>query len=73
VWQRPWPNWKLVIPTEATQIVGTLAVVYGWFVTPIGWGPALAVWGYALVAFAIASALKIATYRMLDQNGGAAP
>ena len=73
IWERPWPSWKLILPTEATQIVGTLAVVYGWFVTPIGWGLALAVWAYALVAFMIASLLKIATYRMLDQSAAHQP
>ena len=31
VWERPWPSWKLVVPAEATQIVGTLVVVYGFF------------------------------------------
>ena len=24
VWERPWPSWKLVVPAEATQLVGTL-------------------------------------------------
>ena len=40
-------------------------MVYGWFVTPIGWRLALMVWGYALVFFLITSGLKIATYRLL--------
>ena len=26
VWERPWPSWKLVVPAEATQLLGTLAV-----------------------------------------------
>ncbi len=41
VWERPWPSWKLVVPAEATQLVGTLAVVYGWFMAPSGWPLAL--------------------------------
>ena len=65
IWERPWPSWKLILACECTQIIGTLGVVYGWFVTPIGWGLALMVWGYALVAFLITSALKMATYRLL--------
>ena len=24
VWERPWPSWKLVVPAEATQLLGTL-------------------------------------------------
>ena len=66
VWHRPWPSWKLFVTTETTQVIGTLAVVYGWFVTPIGWDLALFVWGYALVWFAINSAVKILVYRMLN-------
>ncbi|CAG0910436.1 unnamed protein product, partial [Cyprideis torosa] len=47
-WDRPFPSLKLFITTELTQVVGTLAAVYGWFVEPIGWSLALLVWGYAL-------------------------
>ncbi|VAW17764.1 Lead, cadmium, zinc and mercury transporting ATPase; Copper-translocating P-type ATPase [hydrothermal vent metagenome] len=67
-WARPWPNWRLVVTTETTQIVGTLAAVYGWYVTPIGWELALAVWGYALVWFAINNVVKIYVYRLIRQQ-----
>ena len=70
IWERPWPSWKLVVPAETTQLVGTLVVVYGWFMAPTGWGYALLVWGYALVSFLIASGVKIAVYRMLDHGFG---
>jgi H+-transporting ATPase len=66
VWQRPLPSWKLFATTETTQILGTLAAVYGLFVTPIGWTYALLVWSYALVVFLLESALKIATLRLID-------
>ncbi len=62
-WQRPWPNWRLFVVTEITQIAGTLAAVYGWFVTPIGWDYALAIWGYAFVWFLINNAVKVIVYR----------
>ena len=65
IWQRPLPSGKLFVTTEATQVVGTLAAVYGWFVEPIGWGYALAVWGYALAWFLVNSAVKTAVYRLL--------
>lgn len=68
VWQRPWPAWKLVVPCEATQVIGTLVVVYGLFMTPTGWVPALLVWAYTLVSFCVASAVKIATYRLLEDH-----
>ncbi|MAM95289.1 MAG: plasma-membrane proton-efflux P-type ATPase [Parvibaculum sp.] len=64
-WMRPWPNWKLVVPCELTQVLGTVAVVYGWFMEPTGWGYALLVWAYALTAFLIASAIKVIAYRLL--------
>jgi H+-transporting ATPase len=68
IWQRPLPSWKLVVPCEATQILGTLAVVYGLFMAPIGWPLALLVWGYALVSFMIGSAIKIGAYRLLARR-----
>ena len=67
IWDQPWPSWKLIVTTEATQVLGTLAAVYGWFVTPIGWGYALSIWGYALAWFLINSFVKIQFYR-LTQN-----
>ncbi len=70
IWERPWPSWKLVVPAETTQLVGTLVVVYGWFMAPTGWGYALLVWAYALVSFVIASGVKIAVYHMLDHDFG---
>ena len=65
VWERPWPSWKLVVPCEATQLFGTLIVVYGIAMAPIGWWLALLVWAYTLVSFFVANAVKIGTYRLL--------
>ena len=66
IWERPWPNWKLVVPCEITQLFGTLIVVYGLFMTPTGWRYALMVWGYTIISFLVASAIKIGGYRLLD-------
>jgi H+-transporting ATPase len=63
IWQKPWPNWKLITATESTQVLGTLAAVYGWFVTPIGWEYALLIWAYSLIWFFIGSGVKIALYK----------
>lgn len=68
VWERPWPSWKLVVPCEATQLVGTLVVVYGGLVAPTGWPLAIMVWGYTLVSFAVASTVKIGVYRLLEHR-----
>ena len=68
LWERPWPSWKLVVPAETTQLVGTLVVVYGWFMAPTGWPLALMVWAYTIVSFFVASAIKIAVYRMITHR-----
>ena len=64
-WDRPWPAWRLILTTEATQIFGTLVAVYGWWVTPIGWRYALAIWAYALLWLPIENAVKVYVYRLM--------
>ncbi len=68
VWQRPLPSWKLVVPCETTQIIGTLVVVYGWFMAPTGWTLALIVWGYTLVSFILANGVKLWAERLWDHK-----
>jgi H+-transporting ATPase len=65
VWERPWPSCKLVVPSETTQLFGTLIVVYGVAMAPTGWWVVLLVWGYTIISFFVANAVKVATYRML--------
>jgi H+-transporting ATPase len=55
--------WMAVL---GTQIVATLIAVYGVFMTPLGWGWALFVWGYALVWFLVNDRVKLLAYRILD-------
>jgi len=51
-----------------TQMVATLIVVYGVFVTPIGWASALAVWGYSLLAdLVFTDFVKVQFYKLLDR------
>jgi H+-transporting ATPase len=64
-WQRPWPSWRLFVATETTQVLGTLAAVYGWFVEPIGWRYALLVWAYALGWLLANNLAKVWTYRAI--------
>ncbi|MCB1495517.1 MAG: plasma-membrane proton-efflux P-type ATPase [Bauldia sp.] len=68
IWDRPWPSWKLIVVTETTQVLGTLAAVYGWLVEPIGWKYALGVWAYALIWFLINSVVKIYAYRLMRRG-----
>ncbi len=55
--------WMAVL---GTQTVATLIAVYGLFMTPLGWGWAAFVWGYALVWFLVNDRVKLLTYRILD-------
>lgn len=36
--------------------------------TPVGWGWALLVWGYALAWFLVNDRVKLAVYRVFDQR-----
>ncbi len=63
IWHRPWPNLRLFITIETTQVIGTFAAVYGWYVTPIGWRYALLIWGYSLMWMFIASGVKMFLYK----------
>ena len=65
-WTRPWPSLKFIGTVELTQVFGTLAAVYGWFMEPIGWTYALAIWGYALLWFFINDIMKVQLVRQLD-------
>ncbi len=55
--------WLAVV---GTQIIATLIAVYGLFMTPLGWGWAGFVWGYALVWFLVNDRLKLLAYRIFD-------
>ena len=67
-WERPFPNWRLFVATEATQVIGTLAAVYGWFVAPIGWSYALLIWAYALAWLIVNNVAKVWTYRAMRRG-----
>jgi H+-transporting ATPase len=56
----------LWVAVLGTQIVATLIAVYGVFMTPLGWGWALFVWGYALVWFLVNDRMKLLAYRVFD-------
>jgi len=63
------PGGALFFSALATKALATLVVVYGWFMTPIGWTLAGLVWGYALVTFLITDWLKVRFYHLLDHGG----
>ena len=60
------PARVLWIAVLGTQIVATLIAVYGLFMTPLGWGWAGFVWGYALLWFLVNDRVKLLAYRIFD-------
>ena len=58
----------LFLAVLSTQIVATLIAVYGLFMTPLGWGWALFVWGYAIAWFLFNDRLKLLAYRIFDKS-----
>jgi H+-transporting ATPase len=56
----------LWIAVVGTQIIATLIAVYGVFMTPLGWGWAGFVWGYAILWFLINDRIKLLAYRIFD-------
>jgi H+-transporting ATPase len=65
----------LLIAVFGTQVVATLIAVYGLFMTPLGWGWAGFVWGYALLWFLVNDRIKLLAYRIFDpvKKTGAKP
>jgi H+-transporting ATPase len=60
------PARVLLIAVFGTQILATLIAVYGLFMTPLSWGWALFVWGYALAWFLVNDCVKLLAYWVLD-------
>jgi H+-transporting ATPase len=60
------PARVLLVAVLGTQLLATIIAVYGMLMAPIGWGWALAVWGYALAWFLVNDRVKLATYRIFD-------
>ncbi|MFZ0593878.1 MAG: DUF2934 domain-containing protein, partial [Bryobacteraceae bacterium] len=60
------PAGILLIAVLGTQILATLIAVYGLFMTPLGWGWAAFVWGYALAWALVTDRVKLLAYRVFD-------
>jgi len=57
----------LWIAVLGTQAIATLIAVYGVFMTPVGWGWAAFVWGYALAWFLLNDRVKLLAYKIFDR------
>jgi H+-transporting ATPase len=62
------PAKVLLIATGSAQALATLITVYGLAVTPIGWGWAGFVWGYAIVWFLITDRVKLLAYKIFSRE-----
>jgi H+-transporting ATPase len=67
----PWWSIKpakiLLVAVLGTQAFATLMAVYGLgIMTPIGWGWAGFVWGYAISCALLTDPIKLLAYRILD-------
>jgi H+-transporting ATPase len=62
------PATQLLAAVIGTQTIATLITVYGILLPAMGWGLALFVWAYALIAFLITDFLKLHAYRLLDHS-----
>ncbi len=56
----------LWIAVLGTQAAATLIAVYGFLMTPLGWGWAGLVWGYALAWALLNDQVKLLAYRIFD-------
>ncbi|HZW45586.1 MAG TPA: plasma-membrane proton-efflux P-type ATPase [Dermatophilaceae bacterium] len=62
----------LLLAVLGTQAIATLIAVYGLFMTPLGWGWAGFVWGYAIIWALASDRIKLLAYRILDPGSSAA-
>ncbi len=67
-WRRPAPAPILLGAVIGTQTLATLIAVYGLLMSPLGWGWAAVVWGYALFWFLVEDRVKLVTYAWLDRR-----
>jgi H+-transporting ATPase len=67
------PARVLLLAVLGTQALATLIAVYGVFMTPIGWGYAAFLWGYALTWFLVTDRVKLLAYRRLEPGRSATP
>ena len=66
LWEKPYPSSLLLWSAIITKVLATLVVVYGIFVTPIGWKLAGLIWSYALVWMLIIDEAKVMVLRRME-------
>ncbi|WP_226996613.1 plasma-membrane proton-efflux P-type ATPase [Thermococcus sp. 5-4] len=66
LWEKPYPSSLLLWSAIITKILATLVVVYGIFVTPIGWKLAGLIWAYALVWMLVIDEAKVIVLKRME-------
>ncbi|WP_457751670.1 plasma-membrane proton-efflux P-type ATPase [Thermococcus sp.] len=66
LWEKPYPSQLLLWSAVITKILATLVVVYGIFVTPIGWKLAGLIWAYALVWMLVIDEAKVIVLKRME-------
>jgi H+-transporting ATPase len=73
-WWTVAPARILLIAVVGTQVIATVICLVGFnLVTPLWWGWAALVWGYALAWFLVTDPMKLLAYHYLDATKKAAP
>ena len=62
------PAMPLFLAVIITQAIATIITVYGILLPAMGWGPALFIWGEALVVFVVIDFVKVWAYKLLDHS-----
>ena len=56
--------WSAIV----TKLLATAAAIWGFFMTPIGWGWILLIWVYALAWFFVNDGIKLVAYRIFEAS-----
>jgi H+-transporting ATPase len=72
-WWTVRPARILLLAVVGTQVLATGICVFGFLVTPLWWGWAALVWGYALAWFFVTDPIKLLAYHYLDATKKPAP
>ena len=62
------PAKPLVLSTATAALISTVMSIFGIFIPAVGWGWAIASWGYAFIWFLIIDRTKLGLYSILDPH-----
>jgi H+-transporting ATPase len=71
MWRPPWPSPVLFHANVWSAVAGTVICAEGWFIAPIGWQAAGAIWAYAMAWALLNDAVKMGTFGLLRREAAA--